>query len=124
MGNTNSIVDEIDNAYDSTLPLRRPDLQLLKQHQSWKLREEAEWTRDSSKTNRKIQRWAKKKWFNSKALGFALSKFDFDHRSGDNWECTEILGQGSFGVVGLWQRGDERGYLVDVSRCRRSREAS
>ena len=88
MGNTNSVIDELDNAYDRTLPRRTLNLRPLKQHQSWKLRELAKWTRDSNKLDRRIRRWRQKEWFTDKTLGFALSKFDPDERASDDWECT------------------------------------
>ena len=116
MGNANSVIDEIDDAYERTLPRQTLNLRPLKQHPSWKLRGQADWTRHSSKVHRRIQRWREKEWFSDKTLGFALSRFDPEEGAGDDWECTHVLGQGSFGVVGLWQRADERGHTVDVSK--------
>jgi hypothetical protein len=31
------------------------------------------------------------------------------------WECTDLLGQGSFGTVGLWRKYDRNGKQIDVS---------
>ena len=47
---------------------------------------------------------------------FALSRAMFDKGlSKLHWECTEVLGQGAFGIVGLWQQIDHSGCTIDVS---------
>lgn len=77
--------------------------------------QQASWTRDRDKVARRRKRWAlKKEIFDSRVEEFALSRPMFDPGAGTSWECTEILGKGSFGVVGLWQQFDYRGNPEDA----------
>ncbi|KIW16232.1 hypothetical protein PV08_06283 [Exophiala spinifera] len=77
--------------------------------------ERAPWTRDPDKVTRRIQRWRAKKWFDATAEMFALSKprAGNDDREDVFWECTEMLGRGSFGMVGKWTKFDSRGNAVE-----------
>ena len=71
------------------------------------------WTHDEAKVTRRVKRWeAKKGTLSHHYIEFALSRAMFEGR---NWECINILGEGSFGIVGLWQQFDNTGKLLDVS---------
>ncbi|EHY57779.1 hypothetical protein HRR83_005310 [Exophiala dermatitidis] len=75
--------------------------------------ERAPWTRDKAKVQRRLARWRKKRWYDDNAERFGLSKAWFDDHE-DQWECTELLGKGSFGVVGQWTKFDKHGRAVDT----------
>lgn len=76
------------------------------------------WTKNRERTDRRLKRWKLKRnvrW-TTKTEDFALSRAMFDKGSSKlHWECTEVLGQGAFGIVGLWQQIDDSGCTVDVS---------
>jgi hypothetical protein len=75
----------------------------------------AGWTKDKEKYKRRVARWKEKKVGNELAVNFGLSRSMFSPEASLLWECTDILGRGIFGTVGLWQQLDERGRSVDVS---------
>ena len=76
------------------------------------------WTRNRERTDRRLKRWKMERnvrW-TKKIETFALSRAMFDKGPSNLlWECTEVLGQGAFGIVGLWQQIDHSGLTVDVS---------
>ncbi|KAI1623683.1 kinase-like domain-containing protein [Exophiala viscosa] len=76
--------------------------------------EPAPWTRDRSKVQRRINRWRLKRWFDRQAEAFALSKARVKEDDDADWECTDMLGRGAFGMVGQWSKYDSRGNVVDT----------
>ncbi|EXJ89249.1 serine/threonine protein kinase [Capronia epimyces CBS 606.96] len=75
--------------------------------------ERAKWTRDRAKVQRRLSRWRRKSWFDSGAELFALSRARYDDQD-EQWECTHLLGRGSFGMVGQWTKFDRHGRAVDT----------
>ena len=76
--------------------------------------EPAPWTRDRNKVQRRANRWRLKRWFDRQAEAFALSKARVKEDDDADWECTDMLGRGAFGMVGQWSKYDSRGNVVDT----------
>ena len=76
----------------------------------------ASWAKDRAKRARRIERWKKGRVrFTEQVQAFGLSRSLFDHGPQISWECTDILGKGAFGLVGLWQQLEADGRVIDVS---------
>jgi hypothetical protein len=117
MGNATSIIE--DSYRVKKRP--RPDLRRLGHRTARDLSKKADWTTDRAKVQRRLARFEQERHnsghqLDSKAKTFALSNSYFAREhSGTDWECMAILGQGGFGIVGLWQQMNDKGEAIDVS---------
>lgn len=112
MGN---ITSTIRNEEDYQLKHHpRPALDRIPEFVLGEVRKPAYWTTDKAKLDRRVKRWKQKRKYDSKAYEFLTSRsLITKNPDGPMWEATELLGAGSFGVVGLWQQIDSKGKLVD-----------
>jgi hypothetical protein len=112
MGDVVSVIATEGQRRKSYAPVDFSRLKHLPLREAYK---EDKWTRDRAKVARRKQRWKQKRWYNHMVEEFALSQSLFeDGPRNMPWECTAVLGQGSFGTVGLWRQINERGNPVDV----------
>lgn len=79
--------------------------------------ERARWTRNTQKKDARTKKWSEKSWYDDYSRQFGLSRPRIKTNADQDaeWECKELLGRGSFGVVGLWTKSDSSGKVIDVS---------
>lgn len=132
MGSSASILQD---AYDQVIaqaprPLRH--LGEFDRRTHSELTERASWTHDPGKKKRRLERMKAQrkkagKDFNDRTRDFALSNIKYKGgKDNYSWECTGILGQGAFGIVGLWQQIGHDGRTMDsvaVKQVERDRDA-
>lgn len=113
MGN---IISTIHNEEDYQLKKHpRPALDKLPERKFSTARQPASWTRDIDKLARRTKRWAQKKKYNKATFEFLTSRSLIErNRDSLTWEATDLLGAGSFGVVGMWQQIDSKGEVRDA----------
>ncbi|OAP58269.1 hypothetical protein AYL99_07359 [Fonsecaea erecta] len=78
--------------------------------------ERAKWTENQDRTFKRVKRWRHEhEFYDGKVEAFGLSRsfLELDREEDYDWECTDILGQGSFGLVGRWTKFDRNGRVVD-----------
>ena len=114
MGNIISTIRDEEDRFLEQHP--RPALDLIQEYKYRETGTKANWTHDREKLTRRSKRWALKKKFNTAAYRFLTQRALINKKGhGDlPWEATDLLGAGSFGVVGLWQQIDpDTGRVLD-----------
>ncbi|KAK5056514.1 hypothetical protein LTR84_012045 [Exophiala bonariae] len=80
------------------------------------VQQRARWTGDTQKKKSRTKKWSEKSWYDDYSRSFGLSRprIKTNPDQDAEWECKELLGRGSFGVVGLWTKSDSRGNVIDA----------
>lgn len=122
-GNVLSTLDAYEAAFLRYTP--RPDLYVLQEYLKKHAYRAAAWTKDKQKLEARRSRFKARigaKYYDKIADNFMQSSALLtDQDPGSQWEATELLGQGSFGTVGLWEEfkhGSRTGKSVAIKETR------